>query len=450
MISARARLLWPLALAAQTRQRPNILMIAVDDLNTDLGCYGHPLVQSPNIDRLAARGIRFDRAYCQYPVCNPSRTSLLSGRYPETTRILDNQTNPRTHLKDAPFLPEFLRGNGYFTGRVGKIYHDGMDGANDWDVSLNPRPDSGAGRQGEGRNLTGGKFAFFQWKAAEGADEDQPDGLIAAEAVKLLRERRDKPWFLAVGFRKPHDPYIAPKSYFDAYPLDRITGPLHPKDDERDIPPAAYPPVRHNLGEAEAREYRRAYYACISFMDAQVGKVLSTLDATGARRDTLVIFFGDHGLHLGEHNWWNKVTLFERSARVPFIAAGTGVERAGDVCRRPIELLSLYPTFAQTAGLRLPEGLQGQSIAPLLRDPQAPWTRPAYTVVQRAGGLGRCLHDERFRYTEWGEEGKNGIELYDHNSDPNEYRNLVDDPAFADVRKRMRATMAAVNARGIG
>ncbi len=334
----RAPLAW-LGAAAQSRaaarRPPNILFISVDDLNTDLSCYGHPLVQSPHIDALARRGVRFDRAYCQYPVCNPSRTSLLAGRYPEATGVLDNRAKPHELAKDAVFLPAFLRRNGYFTARVGKIYHDGMDGPDDWDVQLDPRPESKTGQTGEGRNLTGGKFAFFRWLAAEGGDEDQPDGLIAREAARLIGERRDKPFFLAVGFRKPHDPYVAPKKYFEPYPFEKIAAPEGPADDERDIPAAALPPVRHNLGVQEGREYRRAYYACISFMDAQLGKVLAALEASPAAANTLIVFWGDNGIHLGEHGWWNKVTLFERSARIPLIIALPGAKEPGAVppCR---------------------------------------------------------------------------------------------------------------------
>ena len=210
---------------AQGPRRPNILFVIADDLNTDLGCYGHALVQSPHIDSLARRGVRFERAYAQYPVCNPSRSSFLSGRYPETTGVLDNRANPRANLKGVLFLPEYLRSQGYFTASIGKIYHDGMQGPNDWDVLLDPRPSSKIGRTGEGRNLTDGKFPFFEVRAAEGGDDDHADGLIAKEAVRLLEEKRDKPWFLAVGFRKPHDPYIAPKKYFEAYPLSKIPSP---------------------------------------------------------------------------------------------------------------------------------------------------------------------------------------------------------------------------------
>ena len=427
---------------AQTRRPPNVLFISVDDLNTDLGCYGHPIVQTPNIDRLARRGVRFERAYAQYPVCNPSRTSFLSGRYPETTGVLENRTNPRTNLKDALFLPEYLRKNGYFTARVGKIYHDGMDGANDWDVSLDPKPSTKIGRTGEGRNLTGGKLQYLEVRAAEGTDEDQPDGLIAAETIKLLEAKRDKPFFLAIGFRKPHDPYIAPKKYFAPYPMDKIASVPGPADDRADVPPIAYPRKDEDLQQPEGREYKQAYYACISFMDAQVGKVLAALEKSPDAANTIVIFFGDHGLHLGEHGWWNKVTLFERSTRVPFIVALPGSQRLGESCRRPVELLSLYPTLTELLGLRAPAGLEGQSIVPLLRNPAAPWTRPAYTVVTRPGKLlGRSIRSERFAYIEW-DEGKSGLELYDHSVDPNEYRNVSGHPEYTAAEREMKKLLA--------
>lgn len=441
----------PLPLAAQPRaaaRRPNILFIAVDDLNMDLGCYGHPIVRSPHVDSLARRGVRFERAYAQYPVCNPSRTSFLSGRYPETTGILDNRTDPRTNLRDAPFLPRFLRNNGYFTARVGKIFHDGMDGPEDWDVSLNPVPTTRVGRTGEGRNLTGGKLRYMEVRAAEGTDEDQPDGLIAAEAVKLLETGRDKPFFLAVGFRKPHDPYIAPKKYFEPYPLEKIATVPGPPDDRADVPPVAYPRPEEDLTQQDGREYRRAYYACIGFMDTQLGKVLAALEKSPAASNTLIVFFGDHGLHLGEHGWWNKVTLFQRSANVPFIVVPPASKAPGTVCRRPVELLSLYPTLAEFAGLRAPAGLEGVSIASLLRNPEAPWTRPAYTVVARANGvLGRAIHTARYAYIEW-DEARAGTELYDHFVDPHEYRNLHQDPAYAAERQQLKRLLDAARPAG--
>lgn len=454
-IKARLRLQLPLLLsgawsarAAQSppARRPNILFIAVDDLNTDLGCYGHPLVRSPHVDQLARRGVRFERAYAQFPVCNPSRTSLLSGRYPESTGVLDNRTDPRTHLPGVPFLPQYLRSNGYFTARVGKIFHDGNDGPQDWDLSLDPRPKGTIGRTGAGRNLTGGKLPYLEVREAEGTDEDQPDGLIAAEAVKLLEQKRDQPFFLAVGFRKPHDPYIAPKKYFAPYPPEKFADVPGPANDREDIPPAAFPTLEQYLGQPEGREFRRAYYACISFMDTQLGKVLGALEKSPAAANTLIVFFGDHGLHLGEHGWWNKVTLFQRSAAVPLIIVPPGQAAGGTVCRQPVELLDLYPTLASLAGLRAPAGLQGQSLTPLLQDPEARRTRPAYSVVSRAGGLmGRSVHTARYAYTEW-DEGRAGIELYDHAVDPHEYRNAAGEAAYENTARQLKQLLAQARA----
>ncbi|MCP5114511.1 MAG: sulfatase, partial [bacterium] len=407
---------------SSANRKPNVLFVSVDDLNTDLGCYGHSLVRSPHIDRLARRGVRFERAYAQYPVCNPSRTSFLSGRYPEQAGVLDNRTDPRVNLGDVQFLPEYFRRHGYFTAQIGKIFHRGRPSPRDFAVSLNPRGTPLA-RRGEGRNLTDGRHGFFHWIAAEGADEDHSDGQVAAETIRLLEEKRDEPFFLGVGLHKPHDPYVAPKRYFEPYPLERIPPVGGPADDAADVPEAAYPPTNHGLGPREAIEYRRAYYACVTFMDAQLGKMLDALERLGLAGNTMVVFFSDHGIHLGEHGWWNKVTLFERSARVPLIIAGPGAAGGGRICRRTVELLDLYPTLAEAAGLPMPDGLEGKSLLPLLSDPAAEWDKPAYTVVRRGEKLGRTVRTERFRYTEW-DEGRLGGELYDHNVDPNEYRNL--------------------------
>ena len=245
-----------------------------------------------------------------------------------------------------------------------------------------------------------------------------------------------------MGFRKPHDPYIAPRKYFEPYPLEKIACPEGPPGDEKDIPAAAYPPARWSLGREESREYRRAYYACTTFMDAQLGKVLRALEASPAAGNTIVIFFGDHGLHLGEHGWFNKVTLFERSARVPLIIAPAGAAAPGAVCRRPVELLGLYPTLAELCKVTPPPGLEGESLAPLLRNPEGTWSRPAYTVVARGGRLGRAIRTERFRYTEW-DEGRAGVELYDHFTDPHEYHNLSGDPDYARVEREMKQTLAS-------
>ncbi len=428
--------------------RMNVVFIAVDDLNTRLGTYGHPLVKTPNLDRLAKRGIRFDRAYAQATVCNPSRTSFLSGLRPNTTGVYSNQVNPRFVMKDVVFMPEHFRKNGYLTARIGKIFHDELyitkatvDDPRSWNMSLNPK---GTPRhlEGEGRNLTNGKYPWFRWLAAKGTDDDQPDGEAALEAVRFLERhtqqaRKPEPFFLALGLRKPHDPYIAPARYFDFYPLARLDFPQEPADDATDMPPLALPYAKHGLGEQEGREFIRAYYACVSFMDAQVGRVLNALERLQLMDNTVIVFFSDHGLHLGEHGWWNKVTLFEPSARVPLIIAAPSVRGAGKASGRTVELIDLYPTLAELTRVPMPAGLEGKSLVPLLNNPTAEWNRPASTVIRRGEKMGRSVRSERYRYTEW-DEGRQGSELYDHENDPHEFRNLVADPKHTQTVAEMK------------
>ena len=449
---ALAVVLWTCSTAesAEGEARPNVLLITVDDLRPDLGCYGHGVVKSPHIDRLASRGVRFDRAYCQYPVCNPSRTSFLTGLRPDSTRVLDNSTHFRRTIPDVVTLPQLFRGNGYFTASLGKIYHRGltmedlraeMDDPKSWDLAryFQATP---LGLTGEGRNLTGGKVPWCRWLAAEGTDEDQPDGQIARDAIELLEQNRDKPFFLAVGFHKPHDPFNAPKKYFDLYPLEDLRPPVDPRDRTPDVPLAigggAWAAEFDRFTDQERKEYLRAYYACVSFMDAQVGKVLDAVDRLGLADKTVIVFLGDHGYHLGERGWWNKNTLFELSARVPLIVIDPRSEQRGAATSRLVELLDLYPTLAELCAVDAPPGLQGRSFRPLLEDPQRPWKQAAYTQVRRGRANGRSVRTERWRYTEW-DGGERGVELYDHHADGGEYDNLAADPAHA-------ATVAALKA----
>jgi uncharacterized sulfatase len=431
-------------------RRLNVLLIISDDLRNDLGCYGHPLVKSPNLDRLAARGMRFDRAYCQYPICNPSRTSFLTGLRPDTTRIFGNQVPFRSTLPDAVTLAQLFRQHGYFTASLGKVFHRGltvddikgeMDDPKSWDVRkyfvATPR-----GRQGEGRNLTGGKLEWCRWLAAEGGDEDQPDGQIAAEAVRLLEQKRAGPFFLAVGFHRPHDPFIAPKRYYEPYPLERLrpsadTGPL-----PGDVKPAVPNTSKFAFTDREKREFLRAYYAGVTFMDAQVGRLLDALDRLNLWENTIVIFLSDHGYHLGERGWWNKNTLFELSARAPLIVCAPPMKARGQGSSRLVEYVDIYPTVTELCGLKAPPGLEGVSFRPLLDDPTRPWKAAAFTQVQRGKIMGRTMRTERWRYTEW-DEGRAGVELYDHRSDPQERRNLAQAPdqaeTVATLRRQLRA-----------
>jgi iduronate 2-sulfatase len=433
----------------------NVLFIAVDDLNTDLGCYGHPLVKSPNIDRLAARGVRFDRAYCQYPLCNPSRSSLMTGRRPDATRVYNNGPHFREALPEVITLPQLFRHNGYYAARVGKVYHAGvpmeigMDGKDDppsWDHVINPR-----GRDKDQESLLvnftpkrslGSCLCYLM---AEGTSEEQTDGKVAAEAIKLLEENRDRPFFLGVGFYRPHSPHIAPKKFYDLYPLEKIPAPQNPPGDLKDIPREALfiKPPNWGATEQQQREVVRGYYACISFMDEQLGKVLDALDRLKLSDHTLIVFWADHGYLLGLHGQWMKTMLFEGAARVPLLIAGPGIAR-GKVCPRTVELLDIYPTLADLCGLTPPAGLEGKSLRPLLKNPGAQWADPAFTQVLRLDDKrrppGYSVRTERWRYTEW-EHGKAGAELYDHDRDPNELTNLAADPKYTNVVAELRVLL---------
>jgi len=428
-------------LARAANQKLNVLFIAVDDLNNRLGCYGDPLVKTPNIDRLAARGVRFDRAYCNYPLCNPSRTSLLSGRRPDTTRILDNMTPPRTHLGEVAFLPEHFRHHGYFTARVGKIAHGRFEDAVRWDVSESSRP--GQRYSAPPPVEKDGGAVKLRWHATANDDANEPDGRTARRIVELMDQGGGKPWFLGAGFHKPHLPWIAPKKYFDLYPPERIVLPPTPADDRADIPPIALTrtPSDDQMSALDKKTAIAAYHAATSFMDAQVGVLLDSLDRRQLWDRTIVLLFGDHGWHLDDHGGlWRKMTVFEESARAPLIVVAPG--KKPGVSPRLVEFVDLYPTLAGLCGLPLPEGLEGASFAPLLDDPRQPWKKAAFTVVQRREAtLGRSLRTERYRYTEWGSE--NVAELYDHQADAREWRNLAADPQHAATVAEMRRLLRA-------
>jgi len=440
---------------------PNVLLITADDLNNDLGTYGHPLVKTPNIDRLAARGVRFDRAYNQFPLCSPSRVSLLTGLRPDTTRVHDLQTDFRTILPDVVTLPQMFRRSGYFAARVGKLYHygnpgqigtSGLDDPQSWELVVNPR---GIDKDEEPKltNFTpkrglGSALAYY---ASPAPDEEHTDGKVATEAIALLEKHKDRPFFLGVGFYRPHCPFIAPSRYFDMYPLERIPSPspAYSADLVADVPEPAFftRPPNWDVSEQGQREIIRAYYASTSFLDANVGRVLDALERLNLTGNTIVIFLSDHGYHLGERGQWMKQSLFERSARVPLIIAGPGVTARGKATARIVELVDLYPALAQLAGLTPPSGLQGRSLSPLLKDPGTKWEHPAVTQVRRGAPqntfMGYSVRTPEWRYTEW-DGGKRGRELYNEEEDPGELRNLASDPKHAKVMQDMQALLRRV------
>lgn len=440
---------------------PNVLMIVVDDLNCDLGCYGHQSVQSPHIDRLAAKGIRFVLAYCQYPVCNPSRSSFMTGRYPEETGVLSNAGQFRKALPDALTLGQHFQQHGYFVARVGKIFHYGVpaqigtSGADDpasWQEVRNPR---GIDKDVEDRihSLQKGKFGgTLSWLSVESDDKEHTDGVGASQAIELMEshhpEKTGKPFFLAVGFYRPHTPYVAPAHYFDRYSREQIQPVMLKPGDRDDIPIAALPdrPRQLGLSTPQRREIIQAYYASISLMDAQTGRLLNALDRLRLAENTIVVFFSDHGYHLGAHGLWQKSDLFEGSSRVPLIISDPSRRKHRGVSTTSLaELVDLYPTLAELAGLPEPAHVSGVSLAPTINDPQVSVRDSALTVtvsrtVKTKGKervLGHSVRTTRHRYTEWGDR-QFGVELYDYLSDPEEYTNLAVLPGNEALTQTMR------------
>ncbi|WP_299664732.1 sulfatase [uncultured Polaribacter sp.] len=406
----------------------NVLFIVVDDLNTTLGAYGHPIVKTPNIDALAKSGIQFNKAYANYAVCGPSRGSFLTGLRPENINILDNRTPLQNVLGAKITLPNLFKKNGFETIGLGKIFH-GMGDHGDakaWDAYYNFEVTE-LGKKGSKRNLTNGFLEWCTWQAAEGTDEDQEDGQIAQKAVELIQTKREKPFFLAVGLKKPHDPFIAPKKYFDIYPLEDCNPPKLSKGWK---PPYKFtlPQETKNFNkfnDKDKREFLRSYYACTSFMDAQVGKIMKALKESGQLENTLVVFFGDHGYHLGEHNWWNKVTVFEKGTNAPFIIAGNAVGKKGVKSNSMFEFIDIYPTLAQLMNLKYtPKYLEGESFADVVENPTKSFRSEVRAVTTRGNMIGRMVKNENYRYIEWN-NGKSGKELYDQKNDPIEYHNLA-------------------------
>lgn len=472
-----------LSASSDARERPNILFVVADDLNTRIGPYVDG-VHTPNLDRLAAEGVRFMRAYSQFPLCGPSRASFMSGLYPETNGVATNAFETANHkiatpsLADHPTLAEFLRQRGYFTARVSKIFHMGVPGGiergevgsddpDSWDYAINiMAPETltpGHLEKLSRGDHYGGNFA--RMILPDGAELSQTDVLAADQAIAILETRagtkparatnrtklkEDAPFFLAVGLVRPHVPLIAPERHFAHYPYEDIVLPDVPEGDLDDVPDQAKRGSNANVARfgMEATEQRKsiaAYYASVSFMDEQLGRILDALDRLALRDDTVVVFTSDHGFNLGEHTCWQKSSLWEDSVRVPLILSVPGTQHAGARSDAVVELIDLYPTLADLAGLgdEAPAILQGESVVPWLETPSAVDTNAiAYTITSADGA---SLRTTRWRYNRWGEQADGDHEeLYDHELDPNEYQNLARDPTYSTVLDELRAQFERV------
>ena len=436
----------------------NVLFIISDDLRAELGCYGGAAI-TPSLDQLSASGVRFDHAYAQYPLCCPSRTSVLTGHKPTVTGVLGNRTWIGDTHPEFVTLPRWFKDHGYVTARSGKIFHDGIDDTEAWDEGGEARFLAGVGSEtnalkraqrrpaklvNEVTNQT--ESRSDRWVVYEGNGESDHDYRVADRTIAQLAKYKDQPFFLACGFAKPHSPQGAPQKFYDLYNLTNILLPVNFAT--RPTVPEGFPkqsirPRNADLFVASdattnaAKETIRAYLASCSYMDANVGRVLAELDRLNLRTNTIVVFWGDHGYQLGERGKWSKAgSLFEQGARVPTIIYLPDAKGNGQVSPRVVESLDFYATLADLCGLPAPKNLEGHSLAPLLQNPQAEWNHPAFTVWSENGktlrGVG--VRNERWRYTEF-EDGT--AMLFDEVADPMELKNVVTDPKNQAVRTEL-------------
>lgn len=451
---------------------PNVLFIPVDDLRPQLRCFGHEQMISPNLDRLAAEGTAFVRTHCQQAVCAPSRASLLSGLRPDSTRVWDLNTPLSTTRPEIVTLPRWFRAHGYTAISLGKVYHhrvkDDPEGWSEppWEARYTThgseelrqarieanRIDREAGRKPTWRGPS--------TEALDVPDQHYGDGALTERALEDMRRlaQASEPFFLAVGYHRPHLPFACPQRYWDLYPRESINladNPFRPKDcpdialhNWGELRRYSDIPGEGDLPEEKARELIHGYYACTSFIDAQVGRLLDELDALGLRENTIVCLWGDHGWQLGEHGLWCKHTNFETSTHSPLIISAPGQATAGEPTRALCEFVDIYPTLCELTGLPLPEHLEGTSLAPLMDEPTRPWKRAAFSQYPRSGGImGYSMRTDRYRYTEWRAERGAGevvaTELYDHEVDPGENVNVAGLPENAGLVAELAAQLAA-------
>jgi len=443
--------------ASAAEIRKNVLFIAVDDLRPELGCYGNPIIKSPNIDRIAKAGVVFENAFCQQAVCSPSRSSLLTGTRPDTTKVWDLATHFRKAIPDIVTLPEQFKSNGYFTQAMGKIYHHGFDDPQSWSVpSTFPKALFNAG----GAKKEGRGPAFL---ATDGADNELHDGELADMAVASLRGMKEKnqPFFLAVGFIRPHLPFISPKKYWDLYDAAKIPlapNPFRPKDapgysivSGGEIHSYDGVPKDQHLPDDYARKAKHGYYAAVSYVDAQIGRVVDELDHLGLRESTIIVLWGDHGWKLGEHDAWAKHSNVENDTHAPLLVSVPGTAGVGKKCPALVEFVDIYPTLSELAGLPRSATAEGFSFKPLLDDPTKAWKSAAFSQYPRKSGknnlMGYSMRTERYRLTTWVNKGDvnkvDAVELYDHQTDPQENTNIAGDPANKELVAKLTAQWRA-------
>ncbi|EMI43239.1 iduronate-2-sulfatase [Rhodopirellula sp. SWK7] len=439
-------------------EKPNVLFLIADDLNTALSGFGHKQCKTPNLDRLAERGVKFENMHCQYPVCGASRASIMSGLFPYSNMTLGNRGTLRDSMPDVVTLSQTFRNNGYFAGRVSKIYHmripfeiiEGTSERDDplsWDDAINIKaPEQNAPGELTNWSPKDKESQNFTGVVASGGDSEHADGMAADRAIEMLDRVKDKPFFMAVGFVRPHVPLVAPKKYFDLYDREAMEAPVVPENDLDDVPAIIRNYKRNSTTYGVTSESHKgllqAYYASVSYMDAQVGRVLDALEEKGLAENTIVVFTSDHGYLLGHHHKYQKQHLFEEATRVPFIISVPWLkDQHGRGTTEITELVDLYPTLADLAGLPAPDTLQGTSLKPLLVDPQSPsWTKKQAFTISRSGG--ESIRTAEWRFTQWG-FGDAGTELYDLKKDPGEFTNQAENPEYASVMKKLRAQLNA-------
>lgn len=423
--------------------RPNVLFIAIDDLNHWVGHLGrNPQTRTPNIDRLAKMGVTFTRANCAAPVCNPSRAALMSGLRPSTTGVYDNGQDWKPVIPQAQTLTtQFLKA-GYNVFGAGKIYHASAHRDGEWTEYFDKSDGSPLKLHPSAKDDGVGGIKFGP---LANPDEEMPDYKVVSYGLEKLAAKQDKPFFLAIGLVKPHMPFSVPKKYFDQFPLETIELPPYREDDLNDIPPAgikmAKPEGDHAqiLKSGRWKEAVQAYLATISFCDAMVGRLIDGLMKSEHRDNTLVVLWGDHGWHLGEKHHWRKFALWEESTRTPYIYVVPGLTKAGGVCDRPVDLMSVYPTLCDLAGITPPSNIEGISLRPLLADPKAPWDRPALTTFHLQN---HSLRSDTWRYIRYANGDE---ELYNHDSDPYGWTNLASDPKYTNVKLELARFFPTVN-----